>query len=253
MLQMKQPAEAFSKDTPPPPRVVEPPHEAASRWERSVHAVLETVANAVVRKPRAERLRFGLVKTPEELAAVGRMRLKVYREKLPYLLKELAEDGTDGYDAHSFLFAVWRGEQVVASIRATRYPFETLRYVPEPELAGWLGRDWKSDAVEWGRLVADTPEGFRRLTPALLSYGGPYLGCLTSHRQCFGYTRHETQRVYRGFRGQQHPNPFHIPHRGEHAYVLVKTQFLKGTLLAAPRWLGSLAGGLLKKSNPSHP
>lgn len=253
-------AEVLPQDALPPPRVVAPVPEAASRWERYVHAVLEPMANAVVRRPGGERLRFGLVKTPEEFAAVGRMRLKVYREKLPYLLQELSADGLDAYDARSFVFAAWRGAQVVATLRATRYPFETLNYVPEPQLSHWLGDGWSTHSLEWGRLAADTPQGFSRLSPAMFSYAGPYLACLTPYRKCFGYSRPEVHRAFSGFRGEKNPLRFKIPHRGEHEYVLVKTEFVRGSLLATPRWLGSLALGLLRpardtrrSTQPSHP
>ncbi len=244
-------AQAFSQGSPPPLHAVPPPPEEGSRWDGRVQALLNPVANSVVRKPRGERLRFRRVRTAEELAAVGRLRLKVYREKLPYLLKELSEDGTDAYDAHSFVFAAWRGEQVVASIRATRYPFETLKYVPEATLGGWLGEGWERLSLEWGRLVADTPPGFGRLTPALLSYAGPYLGCVTPYRTCFGYTRLETRRTFSGFWGDRGDFRFKIPDRGDHDYALSKTDFVSGSLMALPRWLGSMALGMVKKREPS--
>lgn len=228
----------------PPPRVVVPGREE-SRWERSVHALAQWLANRVVRKPRGETLRFGLVKTPEELAQVGQMRLRVYQSKLPYLLQELSADGTDAYDAHSFVFAVWRGEQVVATLRATRYPFETLRYVPEPELGRWLGGDWKNETLEFGRLLADAGPGFGRLTAAMLSYAGVYVNGLTTYRKCFGYSRPHVHQSFNRFRRDTNPLSFQIPHRGTHAYVLVKTEFLKGLLHAIPGWLAAVAKSLL--------
>ncbi len=229
----------------PPPRAVAPVRQGESRRERWVHALLQGLANFVVQKPRTEKLRFGWVKSPEELAAVGQMRLRVYQAKLPYLLRELSEDGTDSYDANSFVFAVWRGEQVVATLRATRYPYETLRYVPEPELSRWLERGWNTDYLEWGRLLVDTSPGVNRLTPALLSYAGLHLFWLTSYRKYLGYFRPHVRQAFSGFRMGGNLLSFKIPHRGEHSYLLFKGDFLAGVLFAAPRWLGTVMRGLL--------
>jgi hypothetical protein len=229
----------------PPPRAVAPVRQGESRRERWVHALLQGLANFVVQKPRAEKLRFGLVKNPEELAAVGQMRLRVYQAKLPYLLRELSEDGTDSYDANSFVFAVWRGAQVVATIRATRYPYETLRYVPEPELSRWLERGWNTDYLEWGRLLVDTTPGINRLTPAMLTYAGLHLFWLTAYRKYFGYSKPQVRRAFGGFRLGQDSLSFKIPHRGDHSYLLLKGDFLAGVVFAAPRWLGAVVRGFL--------
>jgi hypothetical protein len=257
MIQTRQLAASFEAATGevlplegglPPPRAVAPGRQEESHRARWVHAVAQGLANCVVQKPRTETLRFGLVKTPEELAAVGRMRLRVYRAKLPYLLQELAEDGTDAHDAHSFVFAAWREEQVVATFRATRYPYETLRYVPEPELSGWLAEGWNTDYIEGGRLLVDAGPGINRLTPALITYGGLYVNWLTPYRKFFGYSRPHVHRAFDGFLMEKSPLSFQIPHRGTHSYVLLKGDFRKGVAHATPRWLASVAKGLLGAS-----
>jgi hypothetical protein len=225
----------------PPLRVVESPVRRGALRERLVHALAQEVANAVVQKPREETLRFGLVTEPDELAEVGRLRLRVYQQKLPYLLQELSAEGLDGHDAHSFIFAAWRGDRMVASLRATRYPYETLRYVPEQALASWMGEGWKTDYLEGGRLLVDTTQGLNRVTPALVSYVGLYLHGLTAYRKFFGYARPKSRRSFGGFLMEQHSLHFRIPTRGEHSYTLFKGEFLKGVLFEAPRWLGALA------------
>jgi hypothetical protein len=226
-------------------QVVALPERRGSLRERLVHSLSEAVANLVVQKPRSERLRFGLVREPEELAAVGRMRLRVYQAKLPYLLQELSADGTDAYDAHSFVFAAWRGDKVVATVRATRYPYETLRYVPEQEFSQWLQDGWNTDYLEWGRLLVDTSEGLNRVTPALITYAGLHLHWLTPYRKAFGHTRPHAKRSFDLFRMDVSSLTFRIPHRGEHSYLLVKGDLLNNVIFAVPRWLGALGRAML--------
>lgn len=210
-------------------------------WQRFVHACAHTAANLVVHKPASMKLRFGLVNDTKQLAALGQMRLKWYQAKLPYLLPEFSTNGLDAYDAHSFLFAAWAGDQVVATIRATPYPYETLKYVPETEMSTWLGEGWRTHYLEWGRLLAVSPEGVNRVTPALITYAGLYLFGLTSYGRYFGYTRPKVKKSFGLFLMEENTLQFTIPHRGEHSYLLIKGAFLKGVLFAVPRWLGALA------------
>ncbi|MBM7113756.1 hypothetical protein [Archangium primigenium] len=206
--------------------------------------VIQGLLNLIVQKPRAVTLRLGVARTPEELAAVGALRLRVYQDKLPYLLQELSDTGTDAYDAQSFVFAIWRGSQAVATLRATRYPYETLRYVPEAELAGWLKKGWDTHFVEWGRLVVERTEGINRLAPALLCCAGMYLRANTAYRHYFAYTRPQVrQQSLGGFRTDKDALTFRIPSRGEHHYTLAKGNFLRTLLFEGPRW----AGAFLKK------
>ncbi|HEX5752704.1 MAG TPA: hypothetical protein VFZ09_41250 [Archangium sp.] len=232
-------------------RAIAAPGREPGLRERWVHAFAQGAAHLVVQKPRSETLRFGLVREPEEFAAVGRMRLRVYGAKLPYLLKELSPEGMDAYDAHSFIFATWWKDRVVATVRTTRYPYETLRYVPEPALSSWMKEGWDTDFLEWGRLLVDSTEGFNRLTPALLTYAGLYLHGLTPYRKYFGYARPHGRKSFSGFQLSQNAPSFTIPERGEHAYQLLKGELSREVLFSVPRWLGSLAGRMLSSARAS--
>ncbi|MDC0708886.1 hypothetical protein POL68_10450 [Stigmatella sp. ncwal1] len=213
------------------------PHE----WRGWAHALAQGLGQLIVQKPRTVTLRFGLVRTPEELAAVGAMRLRVYQAKLPYLLQELSENGLDAYDAHSFIFAIWHGNQVVATIRATRYPYETSKYVPESDLAQWLGKRWNTKYLEWGRLLVETTSGVNRLTPAIITYAAVYLHASTGYRHYFGYTRPHVRSSFGKFQVRTDALTFRIPARGEHSYQLLKGSFLYNVLYELPRWLSSFA------------
>lgn len=228
------------QDRPEAGRLAGTPEWVGNRRERLVHAFLEKLANyAVVQKQSPEELRFGLVCERADMVAVGRMRQRVYAVKLPYLLQELAADGTDAFDANSYVFAVWRGDQVVATLRATRYPYETMQHVSESKLSGWLGQGWDSEYIEWGRLLVDRTDGLNRLVPALVTYAGLYVYWLTSYRKYFGYARLKVRPSFGGFLTEQSPFTFQIPRRGEHSYSLMKGEFLRGSLLESPRWLGA--------------
>lgn len=223
-----------------PARFVAPPAWVGSRRERMIHVVLDKLANAMVQKRGAEALRFGMVRDAAQLAAVGRMRRRVYEARLPYMLEELAADGTDADDTHSFVFAAWQGDQVVGTIRLTPYPYETLRHIPEADLSRWLGKGWDTEYVEWSRLLVDSTAGLNRLSPALVTYSGLYVHWLASYPKSFGYIRAKSLESLANFKHEQSAFTFKIPHRGDHSYSLVKNAFLEGSLAAAPRWLSTL-------------
>ncbi len=208
--------------------------------ECMVDRIATAIARRIVVSPHARAATFCEVRTPEMWRDVLSARRRVCTKRLPYLLPDLRDDGGDAYDPHSFLFTLhWNG-QIVGSLRATPYPFETQRYLPELRLTAWLGPDYATRYIEWGRLVVDGALPFRQVARALVTYAGLRLLFLTRYRRFFAYMHPRVEPVTRGFLKKTNTLSFRIPHRGSHDYIAFKGNFADELAHGWPRWLGSL-------------
>ncbi|HWO25048.1 MAG TPA: hypothetical protein VNO30_40185 [Kofleriaceae bacterium] len=213
---------------------------STSPQERVIDGVLNYVANRIARidkRAGAARLRFCEVATDHDWRRVRELRKRCYPVSLPYLAEVLDADGSDPHDRHSFVYAAFVEDRALATIRATTYPYETLEHLGEAELAAFLGDGWKTDYVEWGRLLVDPGYRRMRLTPALITYAGFRLLMSTPYRSYFGYTRQHVRTLISSFAIDSSTLPFQIPSRGDHHYLMTKGSLSIGAIRELPRWL----------------
>lgn len=226
---------------------------STSPQERMINRAANYIANLVVSGGAAPPVRFCEVTTDEDWQRVRELRKRWYPRLLPYLVDVLEPDGSDKHDRHSFVYAAFLENRAVATIRATSYPYETLEYVSEADLAGFLGDTWKMDYIEWGRLLVDPTYSKMRLTPALLTYAGIRLLTLTPYRRYFGYTKPKVRAMVSGFPIDPDTFRFEIPSRGDHYYLLTKGSFSTAGIHALPRWLKRMTARITRPDSPAAP
>lgn len=137
----------------------------------------------------------------------------------------MTQDGIDEFDGHSTIFAAWDGDDPVATLRLTRYPYETLNYVPESYLSQFLGDRWRSEYLEFSRLVVSPNFRSHRVSHALATYAGLKVLTCTGYRKYFGYTTPLVRRLLSMFRFEREVLEFQIPSRGTHSYLLLRGDF----------------------------
>jgi N-acyl-L-homoserine lactone synthetase len=187
---------------------------------------LSVFVSRLIAAPRgAGTLSFREATTSEDLQQVYQFRIQQYAGALPYMLDELNDQGVDDFDHHSYTFGAWWNDRVVGSIRLTPHPFETPRYVAEGHLAGFLGEQWRSEYLEWTRLLIDASAPIRRLMPALIVFAGIQALTRTAYRRYFGYASTKVARLFRRFALTESEHRFSIPRRGPHGYVMLKGEF----------------------------
>lgn len=204
--------------------------------ERAVDRAANYLAKLVVRGP-SPALQFREVSSDRDWERVRELRKRCYPTALPYLVSQLDERGGDPHDRHSFVFAAFLGEQAVATIRATVYPYETLDYVSEAKLAAFLGPGWQTEYIEWGRLLVERRYAGMRLLPALITFAGLRVLALTKYRYYFGYTRPSTRKLIAKFALDGDELEFGIPQRGSHTYSVSKGSFKAALFREMPKWL----------------
>lgn len=209
----------------------------SSPQERVVDHAIHYLSSLVVTGSARAQVRFCEVNSPDDWRRVRELRLRCYKVSLPYLLDVLEPDGSDRHDRHSFVYAAFLGDQAVATIRATAYPYETLDHMQETQLAGFLGAGWKTEFVEWGRLLVDSTYAKMRLTPALITYAGLRLLTLTPYRSYFGYTKPNVREMVSRFPIDSATMRFKIPARGDHDYLMTKGTLTTSAVREIPRWL----------------
>lgn len=215
---------------------------SSSAQERVLDGAIHYIASLIVTGASGASVRFREVTSDEDWRSVRELRLRCYPMRLPYLVDVLAADGSDRHDRHSFVYAAFVDDRAVATIRATAYPYETLDYLGEAELATFLGDGWKTDYVEWGRLLVDHRYGKLRLTPALITYAGLRLMTLTPYRNYFGYTKPNIRSLLSRFALERDTLRFQIPSRGSHHYHLIKGSLSAGAVRELPKWLRRMSG-----------
>lgn len=167
------------------------------------------------------------VTTEKERQDVNELRLKVYGNNLPYMISQLDEAGQDSFDEHSFIFAAWFEDRIVASVRLTPYPYESLSFLSHAQLETFLGAKWKSEFLEWSRLMVDNALIVKGLMRQLIIYAGLHTLKYTSYTHYFGYSRPVVRRLFSGFQLSKEKLIFNIPKRGAHEYELLKGSFIQ--------------------------
>lgn len=168
---------------------------------------------------------FVKIATTQQLQDVANLRLKVYQNDLPYMLKQLDGSGFDNYDHHSLIYAIYYQNTIAASVRLTPCPFETMQYIRQEHLATFLGKHYQQSYLEWSRFLVDTSFKLRGLTTALTIYAGLDVLLSTDYTHYFGYTRENTRRIFSAFNFSNQTLAFTIPNRGNHSYLLLKGSF----------------------------
>jgi N-acyl-L-homoserine lactone synthetase len=187
---------------------------------------LSVFVSRLIAAPRAAgKLSFREATSNEDLQQVYQFRIQQYAQALPYMLSELNDEGVDDFDHHSYTFGAWWNDRVVGSIRLTPHPFETPSYVAEGHMAEFLGEQWRSQYLEWTRLLVDPSAPIRRLMPALIVFAGVQALTRTTYRRYFGYASTKVARLFRRFAFTASEHRFSIPRRGPHSYVMLKGDF----------------------------
>lgn len=208
-----------------------------SPQERVMDSAFNYVANLLLSGGAKHTIRFSEVTTAQDWKAVRALRQRWYPVLLPYLSDVLDADGSDRHDRHSFVYAAFLDDRAIATIRATSYPYETLDYLDEARLAGYLGQNWKTEYIEWGRLLVDPQYAKMRLTQGLITYAGLRLVTLTPYRGFFGYTKKEVRNLLDKFPIGDEPLRFKIPSRGNHDYLLLRGDFKQTVVHEFPKWV----------------
>jgi hypothetical protein len=219
---------------------------STSPQERVVDSALNYLGNLIVIRTAIPNVRFCEVTSGEDWRRVRELRQRCYPVSLPYLVDVIEPDGSDRYDRHSFVYAAFVGDRPVATIRATTYPYETLDHVSEAELATFLGPSWKTDYIEWGRLLVDHSYSKARITPALITYAGLRILALTPYRKYLGYTKPNVRALISRFAFEAETLRFKIPSRGNHHYLLIKGSLNAGAVREIPNWLRRMSGRFVR-------
>lgn len=179
-----------------------------------------------INKLEFKNIEFSKVTTKNEWESIVNLRLKVYHKKNRYLLDEM-KSGVDNYDSRSYIYAAWINAQPVATIRLTPYPFETLKFISEPNLANFLGENYHADYLEWTRLLVDYSVKIDHLMPVLVTYAGIRTLIETEYRNYFGYTKPIMRKLLSKFYISNRTIEFTIPSRQGNNYQLLKGNFAK--------------------------
>lgn len=193
--------------------------------ETLTHQKIRNIINKILNIPDHDGLRFGKVETTFDWQAVMAFRLKMYDQTVKYMLNELNAQGSDAYDSHSLIFAVWKNDSVIATIRLTHKPFETMQFLSAQQLNKFLGEKW-GNYLEWTRLLIDSSCKIPKLLPALTVYAGLTILATTNYNYYFGYTRPLIRKILSRFQIAEDSMQFSVPNRGEHSYYLLKGNFL---------------------------
>jgi hypothetical protein len=215
--------------------------------ERVIDRTVGYIANLIASRVDCQPLRFCEVIDEVDWRAVRELRLRSYPVALPYLVGSLERDGSDRHDRHSLVYAAYLGDRAIATIRATPYPYEILDYVGAHLVGDYLGAGWRSEYIEWGRLLVDHEFARLHLTPALITYAGLRLLTLTPYRRYFGYTRPHVRSLVSQFALQQDTLRFKIPARGDHEYLLTKGSLGAGAVHELPKWLRRAGARLVRR------
>lgn len=165
---------------------------------------------------------FGLVSNSEDWDGVRQLRLKMYLGKRDYLGSLIDQDGIDVYDNHSYLFYAKLNGKYVASVRFTRYPFETSEYFNADDLDAFLGRDYQHHYLEVGRLVADSSAKVSNLSQAILAYSIAMATSIQTKTRYLAYSHPRLKQKTFRYNQEEQTQSFYIPERRDSKYILFK-------------------------------
>ena len=225
----------------------------SSPQERVIDGAINYLSGLVVTGAGRSSVRFREVNTEDDWRRVRELRIRCYGASLPYLLDVLEPDGSDRHDRHSFVYAAFLDDVAVATIRATAYPYETLDHMKEADLSGFLGPGWKTEFIEWGRLLVDSAYAKMRLMPALITYAGLRLLTLTPYRSYFGYTKPHVRELVSRFPIDSATMRFKIPSRGDHEYLMTRGTLSTSAVRQIPNWLKRIGSKVSARPQPATP
>lgn len=201
-----------------------PPHPLARGLSERI---VQTLARQVVTGPARGDVRFSVVDSARKWEQIRRLRLDTYTGPLEYMRNVVNEDGVDLYDARSVVFGAWVGDEAVATVRLTAWPFEMATLLPAGRLSALVPEERRHDTLEFTRLISSKREGLSRVMPALIMYSGISLAANTGCRHYIGYTKTTVSRLFNKFMCDDGAEPFTIPSRGEHQYRILQGEFRK--------------------------
>lgn len=197
-----------------------------SGWSRAlVEKLLQQAARSVAHADDRRALHFSIVNSARKWQDIRRLRLHTYTHALPYMQRVVNHDGVDAYDARSVVFGAWYGDEAIATVRLTAWPFEMATLLPANEFAELVPDSQRLDTLEFSRLISAKHPHCSRVMPALIGYAGMSLALNTGCRHYIGYTKTAVSRIFSKFMCASALPPFVIPDRGEHTYQVLKGDF----------------------------
>lgn len=201
-------------------------HLAYIFQEAQLHPQDATTRSSSIAKARLrgreDEFEFGLVESAADWEGIRQLRLRMYSGKRKYLQSLVNDEGYDEFDGHSFLFFAKHEGEYIASVRLTRYPFETSKYLSHDQLQDFLGEGYESEFLEVGRLVADPHVRILNISYAMLAYAISMGAMISNHSGYLAYSHPRLKQ--KAFRYHQAPETqnFYIPERRSSEYVLFK-------------------------------
>lgn len=178
-----------------------------------------------ISKYNGPHLSFGIVSSDEEWRQLGIFRLQNYNHTKSYMLNEINENGLDQLDDLGTIYAAWLNNEMIASIRLCRYPFESNVLLQDETLKHFLGHGYRDEYLEWTRLLIKPHRLITGLLPAIITYAGMRTLANQSYHKYFGYSTMVVKRLFSRFQLSNQSLAFTIPKRGTHQYTLLKGDF----------------------------
>jgi N-acyl-L-homoserine lactone synthetase len=203
--------------------VNQPPLMARKVIER----IFQKMASHVVIGEGKSSLKFSIVDSAEKWQQIRKLRLDTYNSELPYMRNVINNDGIDAYDARSVVFGAWYGDQAIATVRLTAWPFEMATLLPSGTLAALVPEEQRRQTMEFTRLISKKSPSLTRVMPALIMYSGATIAMNTGCKYYIGYSKSTVSKLFNKFKCDAVPESFVIPERGEQTYQILQGEFRK--------------------------
>lgn len=208
----------FYREAPKPPHV----------FSRVLfESLIQRAARQVVLGPERRAVRFSVVDSAAKWAQIRMLRLNTYTGPLAYMRNMVSADGVDSYDARSVVFGAWVGEEPIATVRLTAWPFELATLISAERLAAFVPEERRHETLEFTRLISIKRPGLSRVMPGLIMYSGLTLAMNTGCRYYIGYTKSDFSKLFNKFMCDTDSESFTIPIRGDHRYSIINGEFRK--------------------------
>lgn len=202
-----------------------------------LEALLAHTVKPMVQDRLSADLTIFVADSPEKIEEVKAFRLKYYRYSLNYMLGEIDANGGDHYDEYSKIYCVKYKNRIVASIRLTPYPYESLEHIDSKQLSTFLGPNWRK-YLEWNRLLIHPGFQARGILQALIAYAGIHSLLSCEQSMYFGYSTATVRHLFSHFDISQETIKFKIGRRGNQDYHLLKGHFLEDFMHFKQQYLG---------------
>lgn len=206
-----------------------------------IDQVLDALLTHSVKPMVQERLtpdvNFYRADNPDKMEEIKAFRLKYYKNSIDYMLGEIDNVGGDHYDEYSNVYGVKFKNRVIASIRLTPYPYESLEHVDSERLQHFLGKNWQQ-YLEWNRLLIHPGFQARGVLQALIVFAGLHSLINCQQSMYFGYSTEAVRHLFSHFILSEETIRFNIGRRGTQEYHLLKGRFFEDFIQFKRHYLG---------------